>query len=303
MGVNGYLELRDLKLSIPMGGKARTWGKPTTCTLIWSNNKWYASITVNCVPERETGPDAIGLDFGCKVAIATSNGKFIEAPKFQAKAAQKVKQLSKQLRRKRQPEKRKTKASRRWRKAQGLISKVKRKVANQRHDWSHKVAAQIVSSNSLVATEKLTPKVPPLASLNGMTRKGKGKRKRQKAGLNRSLLDVAIGMTKDAIKYKVIEAGGVYLEAPTQKLKPTQRCAKCWETIKKTLRERVHVCQHCGHQEDRDINAAQVMLAWARGQELSSLDPEPPSSTSCGSMKQLGALKRQKRQAATLSLA
>ncbi len=32
-----------------------------------------------------------------------------------------------------------------------------------------------------------------------------------------------------------------------------------------------------GHQEDRDINAAQVMLAWARGQELVSLDVEPPS--------------------------
>ena len=268
MGVNGMLSLRDLKLSIPMRGRARTWGKPTTCTLVWSNNKWYASITVNCVPERETGPGAIGLDFGSKVAIATSNGEFIESPKFQAKAAEKVKKLSKQLRRKRPPEKRKTKASRGWRKAQSQISKVKRKVANQRHDWSHKVAAQIVSSNSLVATEKLTPKVPPLASLKGMTRKGKGKRKRQKAGLNRSLLDVAIGMTKDAIKYKVIEAGGVYLEAPTQKLKPTQRCAKCWETTKKTLSDRVHVCQHCLHQEDRDINAAQVMLAWARGQEL-----------------------------------
>ncbi len=75
-------------------------------------------------------------------------------------------------------------------------------------------------------------------------------------------------MTKNVIKYKVLEAKGVYLEAPTQKLKPTQRCAKCWDTTKKTSRLRVHVCQHCGHQEDRDVNAAQVMLAWARGQEL-----------------------------------
>ena len=289
MGVNGQLELRHFGIQIPMRGKVRTWGKPTTCTIFLSHNKWYASITVNCVPERQTGTEAIGLDFGCKVAIAKSFGEFIEAPKFQAKAAEKVKQLSKQLRRKRRPEKRKTKASRRWRKAQGLISKVKRKVANQRHDWSHKVAAQIVSSNSLVATEKL--------NLKGMTRKGKGKKKRQKAGLNRSLLDVAIGMTKDAIKYKVIEAGGVYLEAPTQKLKPTQRCAKCWETTKKTLSERVHVCQYCGHQEDRDVNAAQVIVNWARGQELSSLDVEPPSSTNCGSMRQLGAKKRQKRLA------
>ncbi len=118
MGVNGNLELRDLKLSIPMGRK------PTICTIIWSNNKWYASITVNCVPQRP--------DFGCKVAIATSNGEFIESPKFQAKAAEKVKQLSKQLRRKRRPEKRKTKVSRRWRKTQSQISKVRRKVANQR---------------------------------------------------------------------------------------------------------------------------------------------------------------------------
>ncbi len=110
-------------------------------------------------------------------------------------------------------------------------------------------------------------------------------------------------MTKDAIKYKVIEAGGVYLEAPTQKLKPTQRCAECWETTKKTLSERVHVCQYCGHQEDRDVNAAQVMLKWAWGQELSSLDGSRPSSTNCRSMRQLGARKRQKRQAQRSGLA
>ena len=101
--------------------------------------------------------------------------------------------------------------------------------------------------------------------------------------------------------------------------KPTQRCAKCWETTKKTLSDRVHVCPQCGHQEDRDINAAQVMLAWASGQThppfsspppreggteggwVSSSDAEPPSSTSWVSMKQLGALKRRKRPTPTPS--
>ncbi len=57
----------------------------------------------------------------------------------------------------------------------------------------------------------------------------------------------------------------------------------------------MHNCQHCGHSQDRDVNAAQVILAWARGQELASIDAESPSSTSWVSMKQLGALKRQKR--------
>src|SRR5919199_4708719 len=33
-GDNGYLELKDLKLSVQIRGKARTWGKPTTCTIV-----------------------------------------------------------------------------------------------------------------------------------------------------------------------------------------------------------------------------------------------------------------------------
>ena len=285
-GKNGYLELKDLDLKVRMRGQARTWGLPKTCTIFFDGKDWYASITVSCEPTRETGKGAIGLDFGCKVAVATSEGEFIEAPKFQAKAQEKVNQLSKNLRRKRHPEKRKVKASRRWKKHQKQISKVKRKVSNQRHDWSHQVAAQIVSSNSMVATEKL--------NLTGMTRKVKGKRKKQKTGLNRNLLDVAIGMTKDNIKYKVEEAGGIYTEIPTRTVKPTQRCAKCWKLTKKTLSDRVHNCKHCGHQEDRDINAAQVMLEAAlRGGEPASSDVESPSSTSCGSMRQLGAKKRE----------
>ncbi|MEQ8754271.1 MAG: zinc ribbon domain-containing protein [Coleofasciculus sp. G1-WW12-02] len=126
----------------------------------------------------------------------------------------------------------------------------------------------------------------------------KGKRKLQKAGLNRSILDVGFGMIGDLLTYKAAEANGFYVESPTQKLKPTQRCAKCWELTPKTLADRVHVCSNpdCNHVENRDVNAAQVNEIWARGQELSSLDAESPSSTAYGSMKQLGAKKRQKQR-------
>ena len=71
-GKNGYLELRDLGFKLQMRGQARTWGKPTTCTIVYRGGKWYASITVKCLPERKTGAGAIGLDFGCKTAIADS---------------------------------------------------------------------------------------------------------------------------------------------------------------------------------------------------------------------------------------
>ena len=58
-GVNGYLELRDLGFQIQIRGKARTWGTPTTCTIVYRQGKWFASITVNCDPVRETGTGAV----------------------------------------------------------------------------------------------------------------------------------------------------------------------------------------------------------------------------------------------------
>ena len=183
--------------------------------------------------------------------------------------------------------KKKIKASRRWKRERSAISNLQRKVTRQREDWLHQTTSNIVRSNSLVGGEQLNVK--------GMTSKArKGKRSSQKAGLNRSILEVGFGMIGQMLSYKLAEAGGFYVESPTRTLKPTQRCAKCWELTPKTLTDRVHICSHCSHTQDRDVNAAQVNLIWARGQELSSVDAEPSTSISCGSMRQVGALKRLK---------
>jgi len=99
-----------------------------------------------------------------------------------------------------------------------------------------------------------------------MTRKAKkGKRKKQKAGLNKSILDVGMGMLRSAIEYKVKDAGGVFIEVPTRKVKPSQTCPNCGNQAKKTLDERVHHCHKCKFTMDRDLAAALVMLLWALG--------------------------------------
>jgi putative transposase len=290
-GGNGHLTISKLG-RIQMRGTARTWGTPTTCTVFFEHGNWYASITVLCTPVRLTNIGSVGIDLGCKEAVTLSTGEQFSQPEFLKESQKKVKATSKKLRRKRSPNwKKKVKASRRWKKHRQIVSKLQRKVARQREDWQHKLTSNIVSGNSLIAGEQL--------SVKNMTRKAKkgSKRKAQKAGLNRSMLEVGFSTISKMLAYKSAEAGGFYLESPTRQLKPSQRCAKCWELTPKTLADRVHICQHCGHQEDRDVNAAQVNLIWARGQELSSLGAESPSSTSRGSMKQLGALKRQKLQA------
>ena len=264
-GDNGYLDLAKIG-SIQMRGKARIWGTPTTCTIVYRNGKWYASITVELtelqLAARQTDFGAVGIDFGCKAALAITNGEThyaVEAPKFLRKAEAKIKHLSKGKRRKVAPNRRKKqKASSRWKKAQLKISKVTRKVANQRSNWVHQIASDIVRCNSLVATEKL--------EVSKMTRKAKkGKRKKQKAGLNKSILDVGMGMLRSAIQYKIIEAGGVFVEVPTRTVKPSQTCPNCGNQRKKTLDERVHQCKVCGFTMDRDLAAALVMLLWSQG--------------------------------------
>ena len=233
---------------------------------------------------------AVGLDFGTHHAVSFSDGTIIDNPRFIKQSQDKVNRLSKKGRRKRAPgsgeprrsegtsrlsssHKKRIKASRRWKKANKAVAKIQSKVARQRQNWQHQVASDIVRCNSFVATEKL--------NLKNLTRKAQGrsprssssttgdasasrkgsKRKAQKTGLNRNLLDVGIGNLKSLIKYKVTEAGGFYIEIPTKKVKPSQTCPGCGTQRKKELSERFHVCD-CGIQQplDRDVAAAMVML-------------------------------------------
>ncbi|AFZ37535.1 transposase IS891/IS1136/IS1341 family [Stanieria cyanosphaera PCC 7437] len=258
-GKNGYLKLTNIG-NIKMRGQARDWGIPKTCTMMFKQGKWYASITVDCLPSRlQTDKGAVGLDFGTYHAVADSNGNVIDNPRFIKSAQAKVNSIAKQSRRKRPPKKG-VKASRKWKKANRAVAKIQAKVARQRQDWQHKVAVEIVSCNSLIATEKL--------NLKAMTRKSKGKRKKQKSGLNRSLLDVGISNLKSLIEYKVTEAGGFYIEIPTQKVKPSQTCPNCGHQKKKALSERIHSCEKCLYTCDRDVASAIVCLNYARGQVI-----------------------------------
>ncbi len=306
-GDNGYLELAKIG-SIQMRGKARLWGHPKALDIVHRNGKWYASIVLDVDANllrnsRVTDNNVIGIDLGCNDAIAWTNGEengLIPAPRFFRKSEQKIKQLSKGKRRKRSPNfKKKQKASRRWKKVQRQISKVYRKVANQRQDWVHQVTTRIISGNSTVVTEQLEVK--------NMSAKAKTlKRKKQKSGLNKSILDVGMGMIRQSLKAKLDDIGGDFVEVPTKKIKPSQTCPKCGHQEKKTLDQRMHICANCHYTQQRDIASGEVMLLWHSNQlpgfGTSLVDADRSSSTSrtrktARILKQLGEKKRQKSQA------
>ena len=171
--------------------------------------------------------------------------------------------------------------SSRRRKAVRRLAAARSKVARKRLDWAHQQAAQLASRYALVATEELTLKNMPRSAAG--TVEEPGKKVAQKTGLNREILDTAPGLFTSLLRYKVLETGGEWVDAPTRKLKPSQRCPKCWNVAKKQLLQRRHDCKQCGHQENRDTASARVVLRWAletrSGQELAETGVHPPRET------------------------
>jgi putative transposase len=116
----------------------------------------------------------------------------------------------------------------------------------------------MAQSCAVIATEAL-PTQNMSRSAKGTLDKP-GRRVKQKAGLNREILSAGLSMAHHMLAYKAVEAGTRVHVSNTRQLKPSQRCAACWEIVPKTLAQRVHVCTHCGHTAPRDQNSASVVL-------------------------------------------
>ena len=328
-GKHGKLTLRDLGITLRMRGQAKTWGNPSTLTIVYKPglNQWFASITVELLDAQpKFGADSclgyesiVAFDLGTETAITTYNGSNFEQvnnPRFTQTLEPKIKQAAKSARRKRPPNgKHRVKASNRWKKANRVVAKLQRKAGNQRKDWQHKVTSDLASRYDIGVTEKLetkrmTKKAKKVAAGAGTQVPGKeaaSKRKKQKAGLNKSILSVGFGNLNKLLSYKIEGKGGLLITLDTKKVKPSQRCPNCGAVHKHwaELSNRYHVCPDCGFEIERDKGSVLVMYNVATNQQqglgTSLSDVGLSSSTSAtkkrkptGSMKQLGKMKRQK---------
>jgi putative transposase len=256
---HGKLRLSGLG-NIPMRGKARTEGEPKTCEILHKSGKWYVSVTIECKPKRECGSKAMGFDWGVQNFLTLHDNRgatdFIANPRFLKLALPELKKLQKSVSRK------KNKSSHNRKKSVLKLAKLYSSIANKRKDFNHQQAAKIVNENGLIAAEVL--------SVKSMTAKGTSR----KRGLNREILNTAPAQFYQLLKSKAAEAGILWIDIPTRKVKPSQTCYGCLVQRKKSLNERWHECE-CGIRCDRDENAARVILYWAldwaSGQELAEM--------------------------------
>lgn len=76
--------------------------------------------------------------------------------------------------------------------------------------------------------------------------------------LAKSISDVSWSAFTGMLAYKAESAGcKVVFVNPRN---TSKECSSCHEIVKKTLKDRIHSCPHCGLVIDRDINAAQNIL-------------------------------------------
>ena len=253
---------------IKLRGQARAAGVIKSCELLYRYGEWHVSVTLECadadLARHRTEHHAFAADWGVSrlLTIVRTNGAHLEEredvdnPRFYRESAELLVALDRAVSTKRR-------GSKNWRKAGAVRGAFKSRLARRRHDHQHQLSARIAKRCSVFATEALS--IKNMTGSAAGTVDEPGTNVAQKSGLNREILDTAPAALFQKIAYKVPETGGLFLEAPTRKLKPSQTCPSCGTVAKKLLAQRWHCCAACGHEEDRDSASARVVLRWALG--------------------------------------
>jgi putative transposase len=244
-------------------GEARTPGQVVCCDIQRKSDGWMLSLVVACEPHRErTGDLVAGLDWGVETLAtlcygphafaAIANDRLLAQEQDDIKAAQR--ELSRHLRGRR---------SKRAARAKRLLAKRSRRLANRRKDRNHQTTARLARDHAVIVTEDLSV-ANMTASAKGTAEKP-GKNVRQKAGLNRAILDLAPGSWLSILTCKAEEAGGRMILVDPRKHRPSQTDPIDGSVRKKALSERTHVLPD-GRVIGRDEASAWVL--WSIGQRV-----------------------------------
>ena len=244
----GWVRLRGWK-ALP--------GAICTITVSRRAGHWFAAVQCEReIPEPALStPPPVGIDLGVAVFAALSDGTGIAPANHGQKALRALRKAQRALARK-------TRGSANRRKAVRRIARIQMRVANARKDFLHKHSTIIAKNHSVLVVEAL-----PVRSLSASA-KGTvaepGRRVRQKAGLNRAILDQGWGLFRTMLAYKLADRGGRLVEVPAAHT--SQTCACCGHVdAANRPSQAVFVCGRCGHRANADTNAATNILRRADG--------------------------------------
>ncbi len=246
--IAGGLRL-NLHRPIPKGSPIKS------CTFTRRARHWWITMAVD-VPAAEAHPmpeSTVGLDVGIEHLATLSDGAHVENIRPRSRREKELRRAQRALARCRR-------GSKRRRKARERLAAVQRRIQQARSSHLHEASAGLARRYAFIAVEDL--------KLRNMTKSARGTAAepgtnvRQKAGLNRELLDAAPARLIQMLTYKAERAGGMVVRVDPRRT--SLECSSCGTIVEKTLSERRHVCG-CGANLHRDHNAAINILNRALG--------------------------------------
>jgi len=233
-------------------------GRVKTIQVRRQGRKWMLVLSCDDVPARPLEPtgEAVGVDVGIANFATTSTRHHIANPRHGRKAADKLACAQEVLARKK-------KGSNNRKAARETVAARHRKIANQRRNFHHNTARNLVERYDVIAVEDLTianmvrrakprpdPDTPGTFLLNGQA---------AKAGLNRSISDAGWAAFVLILRAKAEEAGRTVIGVDPRHT--SDRCGRCGHTAKENrVSQAVSRCQACSYTAHADEHAATNIL-------------------------------------------
>jgi putative transposase len=237
----------------PLGGTIRN------ATVSRQAGRWYISFCIeDGITEVAPSPrPPVGVDRGVKVAVATSEGELFDQQFITPGEAKRLKRLQQSLSRSLRVHGRNRSSNRRDA-VRAALGQLNARIRARRTDFNVQTAHRLVSRHGLVAVEDLKTANMTLSAKG--TVDAPGRNVRQKAGLNRAILNKGWGgfllALQSAARYtgtEVVKANPAYT---------SQTCHACKHVARESRESQaVFRCVACGHQDNADVNAAKNILA------------------------------------------
>ena len=207
-------------------------GKTKTPTLKLEGDKhWYVVIlTEQEVDDPEQAQGEVGIDLGVAKMITLSDGTHYPLTDKQIKTLENLKKLEERIRWiQARCDRRKTKFSQNWRKEKRKIAKMKHRQMKSRNELHHEISHAITEKYGRIAVEDLN--IKGMTSSAEGTLEEPGKMVKQKAGLNRSILEMGWGKFVNQLEYKSEWKGGELIKVDPKNT--SRMCSVCGFTDEK----------------------------------------------------------------------